>query len=232
MGIWGRKRLQVKGRHRLRQANEEVEFGRDPLYAQQTRYLLAFEALAGRQLDEIDEGLIEVFCQARRRHVSTATTNRAMAVLRRMLRLAHEWRIIDRIPKIRLLRGERNREFVLSREQERIYLELCPQLLHDAAVLMLDTGLGPAEALGLQWSDIHPDYLQVREGKTRYRARSLSLTSRLRSMLEVRRRDSTSKFVFAGGRQAPVAEFARASACAGAASAQIAAGVRVIFIEA
>lgn len=91
MGIWGRKRLQVKGRHRLRQANEEVEFGRDPLYAQQTRYLLAFEALAGRRLDEIDEGLIEVFCQARRRHVSTATTNRAMAVLRRMLRLAHEW---------------------------------------------------------------------------------------------------------------------------------------------
>jgi integrase len=63
---------------------------------------------------------------------------------------------------------------------------------------MLDTGLGPAEALGLQWPDIHPDYLQVREGKTRYRARSLSLTSRLRSMLEVRRRDSRSRFVFAG----------------------------------
>jgi integrase len=150
-----------------------------------------------------------------------------------MLRLAHQWRIIDRIPKIRLLRGERNREFVLSREQERIYLEFCPQLLHDAAVLMLDTGLGPAEALGLQWSDIRPDYRQVREGKTRYRARSLSLTSRLRSMLEVRRRDSTSKFVFAGGSgKPPVAEFARASACAGAAPAQIAAGVRVIFIEA
>lgn len=92
---------------------------------------------------------------------------------------------------------------MLSREQEGIYLELCPQLLHDAAVLMLDTGLGPAEALGLQWSDIHPDYLQVREGKTRYRARSLSLTSRLRSMLEVRRRDSTSKFVFAGGSGKP-----------------------------
>jgi integrase len=167
-------------------------------YAQQTRYLLAFEVLASRRLDEIDEALIEVFCQARRRQVSTATTNRALAVLRRMLRLAHEWRIINRIPKIRLLRGERNREFVLSREQERIYLEFCPQLLHDVAVLMLDTGLGPAEALGLQWPDVHPDYLQVREGKTRYRARSLSLTSRLRSMLEVRRRDSASKFVFAG----------------------------------
>jgi integrase len=93
-----------------------------------------------------------------------------------MLRLAYEWRIIDRIPKIRLLRGERNREYVLSHDQERIYLEFGPQMLHDVAVLMLDTGLGPAEALALQWSDIHPDYLQVREGKIPYRARSLSLT--------------------------------------------------------
>jgi integrase len=172
-------------------------------YAQQTRYVLAFEALGSRRLNEIDEALIEEFCQIRRRQVSIATTNRALAVLRRMLRLAHEWRIIDRIPKIRLLRGERNREFVLSRDQERIYLEFCPQILHDAAVLMLDTGLGPAEALALQWPDIHPDYLQVREGKTRYRALSLSLTSRVISMLEGRRRDSISNFVFAGGRNKP-----------------------------
>ena len=172
-------------------------------YAQQTRYLLAFEALASRHLDEIDETLIEEFCQTRRQQVSTATTNRALAVLRRMLRLAHEWRVIDRIPKIRLLRGERNREFVLSRDQERIYLEFCPQILHDAAVLMLDTGLGPGETLALQWPDIHPDYLQVREGKTRYRARSLSLTSRVWSTLEVRRRNCTSNFVFAGERNNP-----------------------------
>ena len=172
-------------------------------YAQQTRYVLAFEALASRRIDEIDEALIEEFCQTRRQQVSTATTNRALAVVRRMLRLAHEWRVIDRIPKIRLLRGERNREFVLSRDQERIYLEFCPEILHDAAVLMLDTGLGPAEALALQWSDIHPDYLQVREGKTRYRARSLSLTSRGVSMLEERRRGSTSNLVFAGERNKP-----------------------------
>lgn len=98
---------------------------------------------------------------------------------------------------------------------------------------MLDTGLGPAEELALQWNDIHPDYLQVREGKTRYRARSLSLTSRVISMLDGRRRDSTSKFVFAGRKQqTPSAEFSRPSACASAAEAQITAGVRVIFNKA
>jgi integrase len=173
-------------------------------YAQQTRYLLAFETLASRRLDEIDEALLEEFCQARRRQVSTATTNRALAVVRRMLRLAQEWRIIDRIPKIRLLRGERNREFVLSRDRERIYLEFSPQILQDVAVLMLDTGLGPAEALALEWRDIHCDYLQVREGKTRYRARSLSLTSRVRSVLERRRCEPISNFVFAGGSGKPL----------------------------
>jgi integrase len=166
-------------------------------YAQQTRYLLAFPFLADCRLDAIDEAAVEQFAQARRQQVGPATTNRGLAVLRRMLRLAQEWRMLDRIPRIRLLRGERNREFVLSREQERIYLEFCPPTLHDVAMLMLDTGLGPAEALGLQWPDVQRDYLQVREGKTRYRARCVNLTSRVAAMLESRRQDSTSSFVFA-----------------------------------
>lgn len=172
-------------------------------YAQQTRYILAFEGLANCPLDEIDEALVEQFAQARRREVSPATTNRGLAVLRRMLRLAHEWRVIDRIPRIHLLRGERNREFVLSREQEQIYLEFSPAILRDVSSLMLDTGLGPAEALTLEWRDIHLDeqgsgYLQVREGKTRYRARSLNLTSRVRLMLEKHKQESRSNFPFGG----------------------------------
>jgi integrase len=166
--------------------------------------LLAFEALANRRLDEVDEAAVEAFTQARRQQVGPATTNRGLAVLRRMLRLAHEWRMLDRVPRIHLLRGERNREFVLSRDQERIYLEFCPQILHDVALLMLDTGLGPAEALGLQWTDIHRDYLQIREGKTRYRARSVNLTSRVATVLESRRQGSTSAFVFAAGSKKPL----------------------------
>lgn len=155
-------------------------------------------------LNEIDEAAVEEVARARRRHMGPATTNRGLAVLRRMLRLAHEWRMLDRVPRIRLLRGERIREFVLSRDQERIYLEFCPQILHDVAMLMLDTGLGPAEALGLLWKDIHRDYLQVREGKTRYRSRSVNLTSRVAVMLELRRHDSPSAFVFAAGSRKPL----------------------------
>jgi integrase len=202
-------------------------------YAQQTRYLMAFKALADRQLDEVDEAAVEAFTQARRRQVGPATTNRGLAVLRRMLRLAHEWRMLDRVPRIHLLRGERNREFVLSRDQERIYLEFCPQILHDVAMLMLDTGRGPAEALGLQWTDIHREYLQVREGKTRYRARSVNLTSRVAAMLALRRHDSTSAFVFAAGSKKPLLPSSLAHLHARVrGEAQTACRVRVIFIKA
>jgi len=97
-------------------------------YAQQVRYILTFEPIANRQLDEIDEALIEGFAQVRRRKSERGNDQPWVAVLRRMVRLANEWRIIARVPRLHLLRGERNREFVLNREQERIYLEFAPRL--------------------------------------------------------------------------------------------------------
>ena len=39
-----------------------------------------------------------------------------------MLRLAYAWKLIARVPCIRLLRGEKNREFVLSHVLEPRYL--------------------------------------------------------------------------------------------------------------
>jgi len=177
--------------------------------------------------------MVEQFAQARRQEVGPATTNRGLAVLRRMLRLAQEWRVVDRIPRIRLLRGERKREFVLSREQERIYLEFCPPTLRDVAMLMLDTGLGPAEALSLRRADIKDDYLQVREGKSRSRARSVNLTARVVAMLDMRRQDSTSAFLFGGESKKPLLPSSLAHLHARcAAEAQTARRLRVIFIKA
>jgi hypothetical protein len=50
-----------------------------------------------------------------------------------MLRLADEWKLIHRIPRIRLLRGEKPREFVLSPQSEQIYLPTCPDKLRTNA---------------------------------------------------------------------------------------------------
>jgi len=171
--------------------------------AKMTR-LLEFTPIADTRLDRIDEGMIESFVQHRRKTVSPASVNRELATLRRALRLAHEWKVIDRVPRIRLLPGERNREFVLTHAQERNYLEFAPQPLLDAAVLMLDTGLRVGEVLALQWCDVHLEpvggaklgYIHVRSGKTRNAKRNVGLTARVREMLERRKAKAKSAYVF------------------------------------
>lgn len=200
-------------------------------YAQQMARLLEFEPLASARLDAIDESLIEKFVQWRsqqtsragasrkrkapanpQRAISAATVNRSLATLRKLLRLAHEWRLINRIPRVRLLPGERNREFILTHAQERLYLEMAPRLLKDAATLILDTGLRIGEALALDWPDIHLEpasgarfgYLHVRDGKSRFARRNVPLTARVREMLEARKRESKGLAVFAESTARPM----------------------------
>lgn len=131
-------------------------------YKAKLRKLLAHEPLAGSKVDAIDESVIERYIQARVRSksrygrpLSPASVNRELATLRRVLRLAHEWKEIQRVPKIKLLRGERNREFVLPASQESEYLEACPEPLKHIAPLLLDTGLRISEALSLEWPQVH-----------------------------------------------------------------------------
>lgn len=173
-------------------------------YAEKLSRLLEFEPLASARLDRIDEALIESYVQERRTRVAPATVNRQLATLRRLLRLAQEWKVIDRVPRIRLLSGERNREFVLSRDHEVDYLEQSPQPLRDVAFLILDTGLRIGEALALEWESVHLDpvgdaefgYLHVRDGKSKNAQRNVPFTSRVRAMLVVRARQVHSALVF------------------------------------
>jgi integrase len=175
-------------------------------YKEKLTRLLEYSQLASAKLDEIDEGLIEQYVQHRRKKVSPATVNRQLATLRRLLRLAYEWKVVSHAARIRLLPGERSREFVLNHEREKLYLAVVPQPLHDLAFLILDTGLRVGEALGLEWRDIHFDpatgakfgYLQVREGKSRNARRTISLTARASAMLKARAAIAMSEWVFSG----------------------------------
>jgi integrase len=157
--------------------------------------LLEFGPMADTRLDRIDEPLINSFVEHRRKVVGPATTNRELATLRKALRLAQEWRKIDRVPRIRLdLKAERGREFVVSDEMEQRYFSVAPQPLHDVGLLILDEGLRPSEALALAWKEVHLEpapgrklgWLHVRQGKSKNARRNLSLTTRVRTMLEGR----------------------------------------------
>jgi integrase len=178
---------------------ETVEF-----YKTKMRRLLEFTPLAGARLTQIDERLIESFVQHRRRAVSPGSVNRELATLRRALRLAYAWRLVDRVPKISLLPGEKAREFVFSDSQEAAYLAIAPQPLRDAAVILLDCGLRVGELLRLKWSDVCLEpvadmpygCLRILRGKSRNAPRELPITSRVRAILETRQAGNKSPFVF------------------------------------
>ncbi len=190
-------------------------------YAEQVKRLLEYEPLASARLNDIDEALVEAYIQHRsqefvrhytkeglktsERRLAPSTVNRGLATLRRLMRLAQEWRVIDRVPRIHLLAGEHNREFVLGYAEEHAYLEFAPQPLSDIARLILDTGLRIGEALALTWPDIHLTtngsewgYLKVHDGKSRNARRAVPLTRRAHGILDKRERGSRkNEYVFA-----------------------------------
>jgi integrase len=157
--------------------------------------LLEFTPLAESRLDLIDEGLIESFSQHRRKVVSPASVNRELATLRKALRLASKWNIIDRVPSFSLFSEDgRERTFVLSQAHERNYLEFAPQPLHDLALLMLDTGLRVSEPRAAEWANVHLQpasgakygYIHIAKGKSKHSKRNVPLTGRARAMLQSR----------------------------------------------
>jgi integrase len=182
-------------------------------YQEKLRRLLADRKLSGARLGAIDEAVVDGYKQRRTRQasrygrpLSPASVNRELATLRRLLRLAQEWKVLDRVPRIRLLRGERNRDFVLSHKLQPRYMEAAPQPLKDAALLIIESGIRPGEAANLQWPDVYLQpavrakfgYIAIRHGKSKNAKRNLSLTARAAEMLKARKAATKSAWVFPG----------------------------------
>jgi len=100
-------------------------------WEQKLMRLLEFMPLASAPLDKIKKALIARYVQKRQGNVAVATINRELATLRRILYLAHDWNEIAAVPRIKMLQGERIRDFVLSHQQEKVYLDAAPQPLRD-----------------------------------------------------------------------------------------------------
>jgi integrase len=157
--------------------------------------------LGSRRLDRIEEGEIEQYTQMRarqksrrKRALSPASVNRDLATFRRLLRLAHEWKVLNRVPRVHLLRGENQREFTLSLQQENLKAAEGYGDLPDVAAFLIDTGLRAGECLTLEWPDVLMEpaegaqhgYLTVRRKKAKNsKARNVPLTARA---LEILRR--------------------------------------------
>jgi len=175
-------------------------------YQSKLKRLLA-EKLADLPLDQIDTECVEQYKIARRdsisRHkkrVSPASVNRELATLRRLLRMAHEWKKFDRLPKIKLLRGEGQREFVLTREVEGKYINALPPIMRDVATFLIDTGLRMGEALKLEWPEVSASGVRVRRLHSKNsKTRTVPLTARALGVLKTKRERSGLVFRNADG---------------------------------
>jgi integrase len=168
--------------------------------------LLEWETLRETRLDRVDEALIAKYIGIRRKSVGIVAVNRELATLRRALHIAHDWKVIRSIPKVRLLPGEQSRDFVLDHEMEERYLKACPPVLHDVSVVLIGSALRLGEVLNLQWADVHLEpvgkarygWLQVREGKSKNAHRTVPIAARVGQLLAKKRETATSEWVFPG----------------------------------
>jgi integrase len=117
--------------------------------------------------------------------LSPSTINCPLRTLRRAMKLAGEWNFITHIPKIRLSRGERARERVLTEEEIGCYLACCAQPWLDIATIMLETGMRPGEVFALKTEDfqLRDGTFLIRTGKSIASRRYLPITPAMESVI-------------------------------------------------
>jgi integrase len=170
--------------------------------------ILCASSLSSLRLDKVtDERVVEFAAKRLAEDYAVASVNSTIRVLRRALRLAVEWEVIDKAPKLRKLSGENRREHVVTRVEEEKYYVACKREpgekkkdqieferyrdFEELIRLLFGTGLRPEEAYELRWEHVTWDAgdrgtLFVAGGKTPAARRSIPLSPDLRAVLEAR----------------------------------------------
>lgn len=161
------------------------------------RAITEFRILSSLRLDRITSEDTANFAAHRRlqKNGLQVTVNSSLRVLRRVLRQAAEWGIIQSAPRIRMIPGERHRERVLSPDEEARYISVAAEPLASVATILADTGMRPEECYRLRWETItwtngRNGTLLVIHGKTKAARRVLPFTPRVRVVLEARWRNA------------------------------------------
>ena len=91
-------------------------------------YRVGLRAIQGRKafaylpLNDITSETIARFAAYRHSGRQISTVNSTLRVLRRILGMAVEWGVLEAVPKVKLLPGERHRDRVITPEEEAGYL--------------------------------------------------------------------------------------------------------------
>jgi len=152
---------------------------------------LSTHSIGRVQLDHITTEHIWTYTAERGSEVGIGSVNRELRCLRRILRLALEWGVVDRAPKVTMAGDDPGRERVVTKREFSRYLLCASPLLADVATILYDTGLRPDELHRLRGEDLDFNAdrygrLYVRHGKTAAARRALPMTPRVRCVLEAR----------------------------------------------
>jgi site-specific recombinase XerD len=161
------------------------------------------------KLNRIDQSLIEKFTRRRLDDgVAIVTVNRALGTLRRALHLAAEWKLIGRVPKVRMLPDENQRDYVISDETVDAMVTLAVEKFptsrfHLMLPFLVDTGLRISEACDLKkehvlYTDQIPTSIKILKGKSKYAKREIPLTVRATLVLNSAIKESKSEYCWAG----------------------------------
>lgn len=151
-----------------------------------------YKPLAGATVGEITSETVADFAAHRQSlGLQVSTVNSSLQVLRRTLRLAVEWGVVESAPIVKMLPGERHRERVVTPQGQAKYLSATPEPLGSVAEVLVDTGLRPEECFRLRWESLtwtngRYGTLLVTHGKTAAARRVLPMTPRVRKVLESR----------------------------------------------
>jgi integrase len=154
-----------------------------------------------KTLDAVTADAIGKYKTARLKgKLKPATVNSELACVKAMFNHLISLDVVASNPATRVKPLPVNNEQmrVLSFEEERLYLSVCPQPLYDIAVMMLETGMRPEEIYRMRRENVNVEAGTVFNpyGKTKAARRTLPLTRRAADMLKGRLETISGDYIF------------------------------------
>lgn len=145
--------------------------------------------LAKLQIDHITSQQIAAFT-AQQCGLSPSTVNCALRTLKRALKVAEQWGKLPKAPSFELVKGERQRDRVVTDAEFQAYSDACREPWRDVVILLYGTGMRPGEVFALQWQHVllngNGGLIQIAEGKTAQARRLLPMVPAVYGTLKAR----------------------------------------------
>lgn len=183
-----------------------VSKGTLAFYKNGWRHATEYKALGSARLHMVDVELIDGFAEhlLTKEKLDPTSVNHSLRSVRRGLRLAVEWGLINKSPKFKMVAGERQREFVISDETFDEMMKLARPDMQRLIPFLIDTGLRINESCSLTWDRVgfqpkegaERGWIYINKGKTKYAKRYVPLTQRAWDVLHEQKAVSKSQFVW------------------------------------